>query len=294
MRKDRQKIIYKRFKLTDCGFPEIPIFGSYNTEKALQPLESHTHKGFEICYLVKGHQNYSVFGKDYLLKSGDIFLTKPGEMHSSGRQSQEKGQLYWIHILPLTGNKNMFGLNKEQGNLLVKKLLGIKKRYFPASRNLHRAFTNIHHLLLLSKYPLKNIALSNAFVNLILELLKCATETNKQEEGNMNRVIQNIDENLENNVRVPDLAVHMGLSTSWFKARFRKETGLPPAEYILRKKVLKAREFLETGKGNVSDAAMKFGFSSSQHFATAFKRYNKQNPSFFVKKKGFVLVYKGL
>src|SRR3989339_793842 len=226
MRKDRQKIIYKRFKLTDCGFPEIPIFGSYNTEKALQPLESHTHKGFEICYLVKGHQNYSVFGKDYLLKSGDIFLTKPGEMHSSGRQSQEKGQLYWIHILPLTGNKNMFGLNKE--------------------------------------------------------------------EGNMNRVIQNIDENLENNVRVPDLAVHMGLSTSWFKARFRKETGLPPAEYILRKKVLKAREFLETGKGNVSDAAMKFGFSSSQHFATAFKRYNKQNPSFFVKKKGFVLVYKGL
>ena len=62
---------------------------------------------------------------------------------------------------------------------------------------------------------------------------------------------------LEDPIRVPDLAAQAGLSTSWFKARFRRETG----------------------EGNVTDAAMKFNFSSSQHFATAFKRYNKQSPS---------------
>ncbi|OGF50160.1 MAG: hypothetical protein A2231_07760 [Candidatus Firestonebacteria bacterium RIFOXYA2_FULL_40_8] len=286
MRESKKTEIYRNFELKDCGFPEVPVFGSYNTEKALIPLESHVHKGFEICYLVKGRQNYTVFGKDYLLKSGDIFLTKPGEKHSSGRQSQEKGQLYWLHILPLTGKKNIFGLKKEEAKLLIKKLLAIKKRYFPASKELKSAFTGIHRLLVLPQSPLKNIALSNAFVQLILELLKSAAAKNPGEEENMNRVIQYIDEHVEDNLRVPALASFMGLSTSWFKARFRKETGLPPAEYILRKKVFKARGFLETGKGNVSTAAMKFGFSSSQHFATAFKRYNKQNPSFFVKKKG--------
>ncbi|OGF48674.1 MAG: hypothetical protein A2044_08045 [Candidatus Firestonebacteria bacterium GWA2_43_8] len=283
MSKARQRIERSTYGPKEHGFPEVPIFGNYNTEIALNPLSVHAHEGFEICYLVKGHQYYTVFGKDYLLKSGDIYITKPEEKHSSGKQSQEKGELYWINILPKCGRKYIFGLKKEEADLLVGKLLGIKKRYFPASTELKNAFLVIHRLMLLSRSSLKHIALSNAFVHLILELLKCAAAKTTHEEENMNKVIQYIDEHIEENIRVPALASLMGLSSSWFKARFRKETGLPPAEYIMRKKVLKAREYLETGKGNVSDAAMKFGFSSSQHFATAFKRYNKQNPSFFLK-----------
>ncbi|MFH1074836.1 MAG: AraC family transcriptional regulator [Candidatus Firestonebacteria bacterium] len=285
MRKNEQKTVRRTFGPKDHGFKEVPVFGNYNTGKALTPLQSHTHEGFEICYLKKGYQNYSVFGKDYLLKSGDIFLTKPGESHSSGKQSQEKGELYWINMRPLPGKNNIFGLGPKQSKLLIKELLGIKKRFFPASRELQAAFTNTHRLLLLPKHPLRHIALSTAFVHIILELLKCASKSNRQEGSSMNRVIQHIDKYIEDNIRIPDLAAFMGLSSSWFKARFRKETGLPPAEYILRKKILKAREYLESGKGNISDTAMKFGFSSSQHFATAFKRYNKQTPRETIKTK---------
>ena len=69
-----------------------------------------------------------------------------------------------------------------------------------------------------------------------------------------------------------------GLSVSHFKARFRRETGLPPREFILREKIRLAREALGKGHGTVTDIAFELGFSSSQYFATVFKRYTGQSP----------------
>lgn len=270
--------MYKNYNLGTYGLPEIQVFGHYETGKALDPINIHTHEGFEICYLEKGHQTYNVKGRDYLIKTGEIFLTKPGEVHSSGRQAQEKGQLYWIHVIPKIKGERFLGLTKEQGKLLLREMHGIKDRHFPASAALHTAIKRAHKQILLQPSTFINISLSNAIVAILLELINSASVPRKPEAGDMNRIITYIDEHLEETIRVPALAKQFGLSTSWFKARFKKETGLSPAEYVLRKRIYKAREFLEKGEGNVSDAAMKFGFSSSQHFATAFKRYNKQSP----------------
>ena len=270
--------LYKNYNLGTYGLPEIQVFGHYETGKALAPIDIHTHEGFEICYLEKGHQTYNVNNKDYLLKSGEIFLTKPGEIHSSGKQAQEKGQLYWIHVIPEIKGKSFLGLTREQGKLLLTETYKIKDRHFPASAGLHAAIKHAHKQILRQPSAFTNIVLANAIVAILLELINSAAIPKKPEAGDMNRIIAYIDEHLEETIRVPALAKQFGLSTSWFKARFKKETGLSPAEYVLRKRIYKAREFLGNGKGNVSDAAMKFGFSSSQHFATAFKRYNKQSP----------------
>jgi AraC-like DNA-binding protein/mannose-6-phosphate isomerase-like protein (cupin superfamily) len=269
---------YKNYNLKTYGLPEIQVFGHYETGEALPPIDIHTHEGFEICYLEKGHQTYNVKDRDYLIKTGEIFLTKPGEVHSSGRQAQEKGHLYWIHVTPEIKGKSFLGLTKKQGMLLLTEMYKIKDRHFPASTALQMAIKHAHKQILRQPSAFTNIALANAMISILLELINSASIPKKPEAGDMNRIISYIDDNLEETVRVPALAKQFGLSTSWFKARFKKETGLSPAAYVLRKRIYKAREFMEKGKGNVSDAAMKYGFSSSQHFATAFKRYNKQNP----------------
>ena len=77
--------------------------------------------------------------------------------------------------------------------------------------------------------------------------------------------------------RVPRGADDPEKSTSRFKVRFKEQVGLPPAEYAIRRKVERAREWLKQGK-SVTDVAFDLGFSTSQYFAITFKRITNQRP----------------
>jgi AraC-like DNA-binding protein len=53
---------------------------------------------------------------------------------------------------------------------------------------------------------------------------------------------------------------------------------MPPHEYILRCKIDRAVAQLEAGERSITDIAYDLGFSSSQYFATVFKRFTRLNP----------------
>ena len=95
----------------------------------------------------------------------------------------------------------------------------------------------------------------------------------------MQRVLQYIERHLDEPVHVPRLAEIARLSESRFKARFKREMGVPPAEFWLRQKITRATILLRTR--NVTAVAYELGFSSSQYFATVFKRYTLESPSRF-------------
>jgi AraC-like DNA-binding protein len=80
---------------------------------------------------------------------------------------------------------------------------------------------------------------------------------------------------------VDKLAQVAGLSTSRFKTRFRKEQGVPPAEYVLRTRIGEARQRLAKPDATVTEVALSLGFSSSQYFASSFKRLTNATPSAF-------------
>jgi AraC-like DNA-binding protein len=81
---------------------------------------------------------------------------------------------------------------------------------------------------------------------------------------------------------VGQVAETVKLSESHFKILFREEVGLPPAEYMLRQKVDAAKKALSQPGCNITELAYRLGFSSSQYFATVFKRYTSQTPSRFM------------
>lgn len=77
-----------------------------------------------------------------------------------------------------------------------------------------------------------------------------------------------------------DLATGSGLSLSRFKGRFVSEVGMPPGEYLVSRRIEAAKAFLLSGK-SVTEAALETGFSSSQYFATVFRRFTGRAPSSF-------------
>ena len=63
------------------------------------------------------------------------------------------------------------------------------------------------------------------------------------------------------------------------EARFREELGMPPHEYILRRRIDRAAALLAAGRSSVTEVAYDLGFSSSQYFAMVFKRFTHRTPS---------------
>ncbi|MFZ2655117.1 MAG: AraC family transcriptional regulator [Victivallales bacterium] len=277
---------YKEFhNLTDYGFPEVPLFGAYRFDKAIESLHIHTHSDFEICYLVEGRQNYRALGRDYLLKGGDLFITRPDEPHSTGKQPQEKGSLFWLHLMAPRKNRPFLGLHPDFSRDLYARLSMIQGKCFPASSMVRELFERLYEHLPMPDTPSRKIVMGNLLVSLIIEISICWEKPQRIEDKDLNKIIQFMNEMAESKIGVPEMAGFMGISVSRFKARFRQETGMPPAEYFLRLKVARAREFLESGKGNVGDTALRYKFSSSQHFATAFKRFTGIQPSYVRKRQ---------
>jgi AraC-like DNA-binding protein len=77
---------------------------------------------------------------------------------------------------------------------------------------------------------------------------------------------------------IAEMARSAGLSVSRFKAKFKEQLGMPPGEYVLRRRIDAARAMLERGETSVTEVAYALGFSSSQYFATAFKRFTRARP----------------
>jgi AraC-like DNA-binding protein len=98
------------------------------------------------------------------------------------------------------------------------------------------------------------------------------------------RVLDEIEKRIEHLRSVEDLAAVAGLSVSHFHAKFRRQTGISPAEYLTRWKLERAKAMLASGRHSVTETAHRLGFSSSQYFATVFRKFVRCTPRSFLPK----------
>lgn len=100
------------------------------------------------------------------------------------------------------------------------------------------------------------------------------------------KFVKKVDRFLAENIDfmgpVEDLFEEMEVSRSRGYDIFHQIFGINPKEYILRKKIILAKQMLLDGK-NITTIAFDLGFSSSQSFATIFKKLTCFTPTNFRK-----------
>ena len=68
------------------------------------------------------------------------------------------------------------------------------------------------------------------------------------------------------------------LSVSRFKQKFKYHVGVPPYEYMVRKKIELSQDMLRYTDMLVTEIAVELNFSSSQHFSKVFKKFTCMTP----------------
>ena len=98
----------------------------------------------------------------------------------------------------------------------------------------------------------------------------------------MQQVIQHIMANLEHPLPVEKLAEVAGLSRAHFSRVFAASEGVPPAEFVLRKRLQRAAKLLtKAAHLSVKEVSNMSGFEDPNYFAKVFRRHFGANPTEF-------------
>lgn len=93
------------------------------------------------------------------------------------------------------------------------------------------------------------------------------------------RLLEYIDANLAEPIKLDDLAEIAALSPYHLIRSFKAEMGLTPFRWVLQQRIERARRLLEITDLPLADIAYACGFSSQSHFSTVFKQSTGVTPA---------------
>ena len=267
--------------------PEIAMLGQSAFPRTMvHGLTPHRHETFEICLITDGAVDWWVEGEGvYSLHRNDLFVTRPGELHGGVDTMMHPCELVWVQI----ADADLPGLDADAARYLLAGLRDLPRRQFAASDLTAAPF----HALVAEHTACRDggadllapIAARAALHRLLVQVLRDgasdgggASEVTPPLSPSIGAAVGWMEAHLAEPFAIEAAAHSVGLSVSRFHERFVAETGQTPADWRVRRRVEHAKRRLELPGASVTEVAFALGFTSSQYFATAFKKYTGRTP----------------
>jgi len=233
----------------------------------------HIHEGFEFLYLSRGAACWQAAGQLFQQRIGEMFIAFPGEPHATGPKGNSENQHIWIGL-------RLEGLGPAAVRL-ARQIRHAKVRLLSdchEAEPLLRAI--IGQVVALRPRRAKVIrSLVEAFIALVGQRLDIARHPSDvgahvlPYTPAVQKALAYMRQNLDRRLPLADLtAAATARNVPHFCSQFHREVGVTPAAYHVGLRLEAAREALRQPSFEITMAALQFGFSSSQHFSTLFKR----------------------
>jgi two-component system, response regulator YesN len=111
------------------------------------------------------------------------------------------------------------------------------------------------------------------FADLVLYMPNVAHGTVMRKAGRYVRT------HISRQIRVGDVAAHVGLSPTYFSRLFAEEMGVSFVTYVTRARIARARELLRTTTAPVTSIALELGISDHSYFSKLFRKETGVTPS---------------
>ncbi|HEY9621513.1 MAG TPA: AraC family transcriptional regulator [Crinalium sp.] len=92
------------------------------------------------------------------------------------------------------------------------------------------------------------------------------------------QVVEYINEYLDQDIKLTDLASLLAISESHFSHRFKQSIGITPYQYLLQQRIERAKQLLKQGDYSIADIALMCGFNSHSHLSKQFRELTGMTP----------------
>lgn len=97
-------------------------------------------------------------------------------------------------------------------------------------------------------------------------------------ERQLLQVLEYINEHLNQEIKLADLAQLLGMSQFHFSHLFKQASGTAPYQYLLQQRVERAKQLLKQTDQSIIDIAFLCGFNSHSHLTKQFRQFTGMTP----------------
>ena len=97
----------------------------------------------------------------------------------------------------------------------------------------------------------------------------------------LRRVLDYVEGHLEEDISLSSLAKEAGMSLFHFSRAFRQSTDQSPYQYVLHRRIERAKALLRSSEFTVSEVGLRTGFVQQNHFARLFQKKSGVTPTAF-------------
>ncbi len=259
-------------------------------------LEPHRNEGIEISLLETGRMGFTVDAHEYRLTAGDVTITRPWQLHCLGSPHLGAGRFHWL-ILDVGVRRPRQSwtwpawimLSTAEKRELTAILRHTEHQVWKSTPDLLHAFREVANSV--DRYaPDRPLTRLTLHVNhLLLSLLEAIRGQNdardslqRNEQRTVEAFLQDLHDELEWTTRpwtMAKMAAHCGIGTTKFSQLCRSLTNRSPWEYLIDCRLQwAARQLREFPNRSITHVAMSSGFSTSQYFATCFRKRFHSSP----------------
>jgi AraC-like DNA-binding protein len=231
-------------------------------------IPEHTHPVWEFYFQISGESQWDGGGKSHALKPGGFFAAAPSVRHRMRERPKARHHFLYAAIdLDLIGRRIKELSGSWRGRRIVSE---------PHAEALLAPFRQLIREVS-ALLPHRTAGIRTALDTLVIEatrLLEKDSRGGSLIAGHpaVVRCREILDHHPAEQWKLAELARLAGLSPSRLSECFMRDTGLSPHQYLLHARIETAKEMLRQSDVSVTTLALDLGFSSSQHFATTFKR----------------------
>ncbi len=246
-------------------------------------VEYHYHEFCKLLLLVQGSGGYYIDGQRYLLQSGDIVLLDAHSIHRPELDADAPYERIILYISPeylqrqSTGECDLKAIFSGKSGHVLRLPEDRKQKIFQLAASLERD---------LSEDAYGREILSNAgLLRLLVEIGRNREDAERDRPSpvmprneRIVEILRYIDENLAEDLDAEVLAKEFFISKYHMMRLFRRETGTTIHLYITQKRLVKARELMDSGM-RATDACYRCGWRSYSSFTRAYSKHLGSTPT---------------
>lgn len=238
----------------------------------------HYHDFNKIMIVLSGNINYTIEGKNYMLKPYDIVLVNAGEIHRPSILDNSAYERIIIYVSTqflskYKGQEYDLGYCFERANTEDSNVLRVasmeKSKLYQVCQELEHSFEDQAYA--------KELYQKILFLEFLIQLNRTAISNhiNYLDSANANskliKIIDYINEHLTEELSIDVLADQFYLSRYYLMHFFKEETGYTIGNYITEKRLLLAKSLVQNGN-TITEACFQSGFKNYSTFSRAFKK----------------------
>lgn len=257
----QKRIINNPLNLYFCGRQECAPSYSFG------PMKRHH---FLLHFITKGEGTYTVGTKTYNIKENEGFIIFPGDTTFYQASGKNPWTYYWIGFDITDSDKLMTYCGLDDNNHHIIPEDGHKTR---------DAIIKIVEFAeqCIDTHQSRYIQLSNLYY-LFSTLIKETDNAQLTEKDYMDKALDFIHKNYAYNLSITQLSKFVGIERTYLYRLFMKSRRISPQEYLIRYRLLMAKELLTQTDMPITEVALSVGFGSNSLFYKHFKQKVNMTP----------------